>query len=61
MEARGTPAPVPGLAGIRRVFGRDRTMCALRGADELWCWGDAVGEERIGPALTPVRVRWGTP
>lgn len=55
---RPTPAAVPGLTGVRRLFGRDHTACAWRGGAELWCWGRNPGVTGVFTSTVPVRVRW---
>ncbi len=49
-----------GLTDARQVSVGDRHACALRGAGEVWCWGDnhrgQLGDGSLQPRTEPVRV-----
>lgn len=55
---------IPGLTGVSKIKGGDRSFCALNASGEIWCWG-ANNDGQLGAGLTtgtsamsatPVRV-----
>ncbi len=48
-QTRSTPSPVVGLTGVTQVSMWSRTVCAVTGAGQLYCWGDnRQGQVGIG-------------
>ncbi|MEC7750442.1 MAG: hypothetical protein VX405_02930 [Myxococcota bacterium] len=66
-QTRSLPSQVPGLTGVTQVAMWSRTVCAVTGAGQLYCWGDnrqgQVGDGTRGSganqgAWEPVLVRF---
>jgi alpha-tubulin suppressor-like RCC1 family protein len=57
----GTPAAVPGLAGVSFIAAGDEHTCAVLGGGAVSCWGDntygELGDGTTIPPATPVAVQ----
>jgi alpha-tubulin suppressor-like RCC1 family protein len=51
-----TPLDVPGMTNVRSVHSVDRSVCAVKNDDSLWCWGGGGFMDASGSAVSPREI-----